>query len=701
MSGTDELGQKENVAQSQGTFVDREDAGKGEQGEVRLWMQAIELADAEEEPWRKRASETLDIYRDAQDRTKKRYNILYSNTEVISQAVYSMPPIPDVRRRYADDDPVGMVVSQVLERALMYSIDVDSFDATIKAGVKDYCLPGRAVARVRYRPYMQSRIPRVMLAPGPDGQMMRVDNGEYLAPDTEWKTDPGTGQNYIEEGEPYEALAYEETCVEHCQWADFRRGPGKLWDDVPWIAFRHYVTRDQAIELNKDIGAKITLDTTTMQDGKYYNADNGTAPAPEIFKRACVWEIWDKEKREVVWIAPGWASNILRKDKDPLGLKQFFPIPRPMYAVDVPETLVPVELYRLYKDQAEELDVISRRLTALTRVVKWRGFYAQGDAGGQDLTNLQAASDGDLVPAQSVYSVAATGADIGKYIWLMPIREAADVIKVLTERQERIKTNIYELTGISDILRGQGADRETATVGRIKSQWGSLRLRNPQKEVQRYARDLLRLMAGIIAEKFQKQTLELMTNMQIPDEVMSVLRNDALRCFKVDIETDSTIEADLAQSQENAVQFTQGLANYAAAMAPMVKDGIMDAQSAMTMFVAFSRMWKLPRQVVDLLEKLPKQAAQSAGQPKPQDAAQQAKTQAEIARAQADVQTAQIDGQNAQQRGQVDMQKTMLDAQTNQAEHQNDMQRIQAQTAATLIAARAKANVTPFPQRGA
>jgi hypothetical protein len=44
---------------------------------------------------------------------------------------------------------------------------------------------------------------------------------------------------------------------------------------------------------------------------------------------------------------------------------------------------------------------------------------------------------------------------------------------------------IYEVTGISDIVRGQGNAQETATAQEIKSQWGSLRIRKLQKQIER------------------------------------------------------------------------------------------------------------------------------------------------------------------------------------------------------------------------
>lgn len=702
----EEIGQAQDVQSTQGVFEDRADAGKGNEGEVKLWLQAIELASKEESAWReKRAPETIDIYRDATDRKRKRYNILYANTEVLAQSIYNSRAMPDVRARYQEADPVATITARVLERALSYSCDDSQhdFDACIKGAVKDILLPGRCVDRVRYEPTIEKRNKRISLIPDPmpdpaTGQpsmkMIRVDTGAYLDPEMEIKTDAAGA---FADGDEYEQITYEECYVEHVQWADFRRGPAKQWDEVPWIAFKHYLTRAQLEELNPKIGATMPLDTAVASDARSKSPDNGTAPAPDIFKRGMVWEVWDKEKRKVIWVAPSYKDDVLRRDDDPLNLNQFYPIPRPVLAVEVPETLVPVEPYRLYKDQADELDIITRRLAALTRVAKWRGLYGMPE-GGTELTTLQDADDGDLVPSQTAAAVAAGGGDIGKYIWLMPIEQVAQTINLLSQRQQVVKENIYEIMGIADILRGGGGSRShtTAKEAQIKAQSGSIRVQHLQQEVQRYVRDIFRLMSEIIAEKYQPQTLQLITGLQIPPEVIAVLRSDAMRCFKVDIETDSTIQADLQRFQENAQQFVEGTAAFFNAMGPAAEKGAIAVQDLLDMFKGLSRMYKLPRQAQEAIERM-----KAPPPPQQNNQGDQAKAQAEMARAQADMQIAQIDGQTAQQQGAIDSQRASQDAQLAQLDHglktqqtivahNAAMTQIAAKTQATLIAAKAK-----------
>jgi len=449
-----------------GVFETRADAGKGASGLVRLWMTAIRLASEDEKDWRKAADDASRIYRGAaEQRQQVAFNILYSNTETIRSAVYNSPPIPDVRRRYGDDDEAGRVAGQVVERALFYAIDTHDFNGEIKAAVKDAALVGRGVTRVRYAP------------------MLDADQG----------------------------TAYERVMTEHVQWADFRRGPGRRWTDVPWIAFRHLLTREQVIELSPRVGATVPLDMRS--DGAEVKAGKDDEPS-DVFKRLLVWEVWDKDKREVLFIAPSWSEGPLAREADPLKLEGFWPIPRPLMAIEATDSLIPVEPYRLYKTQAEELDTVTRRINAIVKVIKWRGIRAGGSNDGA-MQRLMDASDGELVPAEDAIAFA-TQNGLDKSIWMMPIEQAIAVVTQLYEARERIKQTIYEITGIADILRGATEAQETATAQQIKAQWGSLRIQDLQAEAARHARDLIRLMAEIICTRFDWQTLSEMTQTNLP-----------------------------------------------------------------------------------------------------------------------------------------------------------------------------------------
>jgi hypothetical protein len=635
-------------------YEDREDAGQDEAGLARLWLDSIALARKNEADWRKAATEARERYRgDSKNNQGKRFNILYANTQITLPAIYNSTPIPDVRRRFGDADPAGKVAAQVLERSLSYSFDAYDFGGNMRAVVFDSVLAGRGVLRVRYEPSFEET-----------EEEQREEAEEYA----EEAAQPAAPR-----------LVFQKVCVEHVNWQDFIIGPGRKWEEVPWIGFEHRLTRDELEDRFGDIGATMPLDIVT-DDARARNSD--PRDVPDVFKRGTVYEIWDKEEREVLFVAPSLPSKILKRVDDPLGLQDFWPMPRPIYDVVDSGSLVPIVPYSLYKDQAEELDRVTRRIDLLVEQCRYRGLRA---ADISEFESLARAKDGEFIAVENAMQFAERGLD--KAIWHAPLETLVSVIVQLMQHREALKATIYEITGLSDIVRGASVASETATAQQIKAQFGSIRIQDRQAEVQRLARDAVRLLAELIGEKFEPETLGLMTGVDLPqaqqklmaqqaammaqqagqpvppeieqvltvpswDDVLQVLRSDAMRGYRVDIETDSTVQADVARLKTNAAEFVQGFGGFIQAVGPAVQAGAMPMDVVADLLTAFARNFKLGRQAEDALERMGKlaaQPAQGADQAAQQQAAEAQAAQAEAqAKAQAEAQKQAMEAQKAE-----------------------------------------------------
>jgi hypothetical protein len=481
-----------------GALETPDDAGKGESGLVARWNLEWDLSSKRDKAWRKRARKALDLYRDeeaehqgSQDESRRqRFNILYSNTETLAPSLYNSVPKPDVRRRFRDKDALGKDVAEVIERALTYSNDAEDFDAIMEAAVKDYLLPGRAVTRIRYIPTFRTMTPEPAIPMSPE----------------ESEEPPADEAQMPDDSEPYEELAFEECVCESVQWDMFRLGPGKRWSEVPWIGFEHHLKRQQAVDKFGPIAQDIQLDVTPEHvDGQKAETD------PNTFKLMTVREIWDRDTKTVLFIAPKFGEKPLKVEDDPLQLEQFFPIPKPLYAIESTNTLVPVEEYRMYESQARELDRITRRINRLINGLKLRGVY---DATVKEMEAVFKSDDNALIPSQDAAALQALGG-LDKAVWMLPIKDAASVVVELNNQRDRLIQQIYEITGIGDIMRAQTDPRETLGAQRLKSGWGTMRLQKRQRAVQRYARDLTRLKAEVIATHFSPETLAIMTGVDM------------------------------------------------------------------------------------------------------------------------------------------------------------------------------------------
>lgn len=679
------------------------DLGKSPAAIARRWKLELKLADKRESDWRKKAADIYKQYTPPNPAANS-FNILWTNTETLRQSVYNSLPEPQVRRRYQDEDPLGKAVSEVMTRALEFSQDTYDEDAVLKGDVLAMLLAGRAVSRVRYIPDFR--------------QIGVKDESE---------------DQEAQDAEAYEEIAWEQTICARVQWDDFRiLGAVKTWDEVCAIAFRHKFTRDDCIEkFGEEVGNKITLNNVDDEDV------NKASDTGDLFKTAEVWEIWNKDDKEVIWICTSYAEPC-KVQPDPLNLSGFFPVPRPLYAIENDQTLIPAALFTQYEQQAKELNRISIRINKLVEALKVRGIY---DSTLSELSQLMKAGDNELIPAQNVAAIAERSG-LDKVIFMMPIEIIAAVLKYLYEQRDQTKQVIYEITGIADIMRGATDANETKGAQVIKTQWGTQRLQRMQKEVQRYIRDLLRLKAEIIAEKFQPETLEKMTLVQLPHQaeleqkkqqlmmqyqqqsamaqqqgqqppppppelqqpmpisweaVVDAMRNDATRTYRIDIETDSTLSATQDSDMEGLQMVLTACAKILEAFGPAVQQGAMSIDVVKEMMLTVCRRAKMGSAVEDAIGKIK--------QPPPPQDPEAGKAQAQM---QIEQMKAQIAEKQAQQELAAEQQRAQLEAQVEQAKqesqaqqnaHQNMLEQQRAESQMQMEAALEQQRIAADQQR--
>jgi hypothetical protein len=150
-----------------------------------------------------------------------------------------------------------------------------------------------------------------------------------------------------------------------------------------------------------------------------------------------------------------------------------------------------------YQNQAIEIDRLSQKINLLTKALRVAGVYdASQEALGQPAGRHR--QQRQLIPCETYAVLAAQGGRRG-LISFFPLKDIIAALKQCYESREQAKAAMYEITGISDIVRGATDPNETATAQQIKSQWGGLRIRDRQKEVQRFIRDVMRLKAEVHA----------------------------------------------------------------------------------------------------------------------------------------------------------------------------------------------------------
>jgi hypothetical protein len=495
------------------------------------------------------------------------------------------PPAPGMPRQQDID-----TAAAVMEKALEIVVDDEASHEAVKAAVRDMLLPGRGICRVRWKPIIK---PVPVEDPVMGGPLVNPQTGAPVQKD---------------------AKVWETVDDEYVFWEDILIDPVRQHGDVEWIAFRHLFTEQaltdefgesEKLQQYTKAGKISELLKWTEETAAKSPVGGGAAPQTAgkldaVVRKAMVWEIWNRSTREVLWIIREGGGCALRVDPDTLGLQGFYPIPKPIYAVVTTDTMIPKAFYDLYAHLAADLDDTSRRISDLTAKIKVRGGY---NAANKDIANLLTADDGKLLPVDGVDLMSG---GLQNHIWLVPILEWVNALKELYMSRDQQKNAIYEIIGIADIVRGATNPYETATAQRMKGTIGSGRMAGVQLAVANFVRDLMRLKADIIARNFDADTLTRMTGENVTPSVMEILRNDFSRFCAIDIETDSTVQADEATEKEANAQIMQVIGGVMTSAQGLMMSGILPPPMIVNLSLEMIKMLLHPvrhsRGVVDMID---------------------------------------------------------------------------------------------------
>lgn len=650
--------------------TERKEAETNPPRDSAYWVLELHAAHEREKEWRKRGEAVVQRYRDEREAntSQRKVNILWANTEVLKASLYPSSANPDVRRRFGTNDKIGRNAAIALERSLSYCADAYGFDCAINQALEDALLPGRGVCWEVYEP-------------------------------TIGKDDAGNDK-----------ITGQETHTEWVYWEDYREGQARSWDKMPWVARRHLWTKKQVQDADLDV-----------KDGIAFN--HSTAPATvkdeqEVLKRAEIWEIWDKVERQRIYVSEG-CPKLLKVTPDPYKLRGFFPCAEPLKAVESTKNRIPIPHFTQYQDQAGELDRLTDRLYCLTEFIKWAGAYDSAEGANAELSKLATANDGDWIPVKNWSQLSEKGGLSGIF-QAIDIKVLAEVVEKLEQRRAILIQTIYEVTGISDIIRGATDPRETKGAQTLKAQFGSMRMQKMQKEVQRFVRDVMRIKSEIIAEHFSQEKIAEISQLKLPtkaelaqqaamqqqaamaqqqqmpqgipgqppqpmpqpqeqapgptdqqeppatwDDVMAVLRNDDRRAYKVDVETDQTVFQNAEEEKKSRIEFLQAFGDVMekTMAALQVNPSLLPLMRETVMFTI--RAFKVGRVLEEAVEDTFAQLAQQLRQPKP-DPEQQ--------KAEADIERMKVELQMDMQRLEMEMKAKMAELQMKAREHSMDMQ---------------------------
>ena len=635
------------------------------------WIGKISAYEKEFKQWENRAAKIVKIYRDNDSMSESKsaptsFNILWSNVQTCLPATFARLPRPDVSRRYRDNDPVGRVASMILERALEFEIEhYPDYRAAMENSVLDRFLGGRGISWVRYEPHFKA------------AEMGMPEDGFQITEDADDSED-------TPEAEAEEEIDYECAPVDYVHWKDFGHVVARTWEEVPAVWRKVYMSRPALIDrFGEELGNKIPLDTRPEELKKASSGDDS-------LYEACVYEIWDKSSNKAIWLSKS-MGRILDERSDPLELEGFFPCPRPLYATTTTDNLVPVPDYKLYQDQAKELNNLAEKISKLIVALQVKGVY---DNSIPELARLfSEATNTQMIPVKTWAAFAEKNGLKGA-IDLVDIAPIAIALSEAYKSVDQVKNQIYEIMGISDIVRGSSDPRETATAVKTKGQFGGMRLRAMQSKVHQYATEILQIKAQIMCTLFQPDTLIKISaaeqlaeaDQQYIMPAVEMLKNSPLRNFRIEVSSDSMIQMDEAQEKQDRMEFLNATGTFLQKALPVAQQSPQIAPLLVDMLKFGVTAFKVGKSIEGTFDQVMDSLKEAAANPQPKPNPELEKIQATSQAKQAELQMkSQLDQQTSQQDLQVQQAQLQMQAMFEKQAQQNAMelelhkQQVQAQ----------------------
>ena len=635
------------------------------------WQKEKDASDKRLEEYRKQGNHVVGRYLDHRVSTQditlinesgsnfSSLNLFHTNVSTLQSMLFGSTPKIEVAREHQDpDDDIARVASMLFQRILDADVTAsgDDLSSTLKACLQDRLLPGMGMARVHYSIDTET-----------EEIETELEDGTY-------------------EKEESESLIDERCSTSYVHWQDVAWGWCRSWKELPWLGYRSYLSKREAIDRFGKDKAK-TLEYKTQMPSGDGKEGNDSGEQRSVVKKAEIWEFWKKDCSKVFWWSES-APVILDTKDDPLELSGFWPSPMPMVANLTTTLFLPRADYVIAQDLYNQIDEINSRIQIITSAVKVVGVYDKnaGDSVGR---MLKEGSENSLIPVDNWAMFAEKGGLAGQIDWF-PVEDIVQTLSVLRGLLGETIDLLYQVTGMSDILRGANTDQYTSDgTNQLKAKFGSIRVQALQDEFARFASDLDALKAEVISRHYDRVTILQQSNAEFIPAVDKGKLGQAIELMKspdvkwrVNIRPESIAMVDYAQLKQERTEFLMAMATYlqsATSMASTVPESLPILLEmlkwGMSGFKGSTYLEGIMDEAIEMAKKMP--PPEDDGQQKEQEAQQQllqvmhknemekiqAKTQADIA---------------------VDQQKHRSAMEQEMADHQNKMQQEMSETQAKI-----------------
>ena len=705
------------------------------------WKTQIEQCSQEYRRFHERCKRISQRFRDERmviDDEKKSLNLFWSNVQTLKPAIYSKTPVPICERRFLDKDTTGRVAATILERALRYEVAMSGFDAAMRRSRNDYLLVGRGQIWVRYNPEFGEAI-----SPPTSGNddIIAEGSGEVLEEDRAEK------EETIDREVLRESLAVDYVhWQDYIQFPALVRTE----EEIQGKGRRLYMSREDLIERwGKKVGKKIPLDHVPKSvpdegsKGLAQDEEDAQATIYEIWWKPTrrvyfIAQEYDEVLEEIddplelegfFPCPPALMATTTNDTMIPVpdfveSQDQYVQIDNLTKRIDILTNACKV--VGVYDSSAQGLKRVFEEAKEpdLIPVDSWAMFAEKGGLQGaisfvplkdisdtlQTVIEVRSKIIEDLDRVTGIWDIMRGTSDARETLGGQRLKQnngsgrlqerqddvarfARDVISIMGE----IVSEHFDpktLIQVSGALYDEGLDPPDVAP-QIQNQLPPQIGHNggpPMQGMMGQSPMQPPVMNGqpappSIVQGPEPPEQKMQRKMQMLAEAIELLRSDKLRGFRIDIETDSTVQGDAQQEKAARVEFVEGVTKFIETAAQVTAQAPEFAPLAAKMLQFAVRGFRVGRDlesaIEDFCEKAELDAKQAAANPQqktdPKVQAEQIKANTEQTKAKAEIQAQQIEAASEQRNLQMEEQIKRMDMQMRQMEMNIEAMRARAE----------------------
>jgi hypothetical protein len=352
--------------------------------------------------------------------------------------------------------------------------------------------------------------------------------------------------------------------IDYVRWQDFAMDVKPKWDNVDWVARRLLFSKKSFLK-KFDVSEDKLAGTTRLS--QVYNDVANLDSYGDTSDYVEVWEYVDRSVMARYYVSKQYnvsgegasrflVSKELYPDENP---DYFLPTPEPPLLTHNGVNMIPYGDVWTYINELVELSAIVDKRSRLIKSLHLRGYTDTSKAKVVNemssvlSSGLEFREDDEHVVSVPGF-VPNTQEPLIYYVDNMP---RVQMLEVLQQEYQFLIDRIYSITGISEQMRNitpvDDNPQETATAIRLKSKFGSRRIREHQQKLLNYWTYLLKILLKKICDTYEIKDYKRIFSYKFRDENKQDLQDNVFK--RTDLERQ--LRATQLQMQEIEPQLQQ------------------------------------------------------------------------------------------------------------------------------------------------